>query len=180
MTTCDTSCRSIHYFITHGVLPGRMCMSCTLGRWGIATSTSSTLNGSDYMIVCFFAEQAKLFQQADLKTFQIDTNYKHVSGTENLEVIWCFYSDTSQRSKFLSSKSNRINSKSDHIAIPLVRVFLNNPNPDKYHHMFAKVFQLLESRFYVRIKWQHLDGQGLYGITIDQDWSYLMGKYSLS
>jgi hypothetical protein len=44
--------------------------------------------------------------------------------------------------------------------------------------MFTCVFEIFQKRFDFQVQWNHLHETGLLGITIDQDYGSLIGKYS--
>ena len=46
-----------------------------------------------------------------------------------------------------------------------------------YQYMFTKVFEIFKDQFNFQVKWKHIHGEGLLGITIDQDYSTLLGNY---
>ena len=45
-----------------------------------------------------------------------------------------------------------------------------------YSTMFKVVFDLFQGNFGLEIKWSHIHGDGLYGITVDQDYAAIIGK----
>nr|XP_036574499.1 uncharacterized protein CTRU02_15524 [Colletotrichum truncatum]XP_036577385.1 uncharacterized protein CTRU02_12618 [Colletotrichum truncatum]XP_036580232.1 uncharacterized protein CTRU02_09877 [Colletotrichum truncatum]XP_036586904.1 uncharacterized protein CTRU02_03492 [Colletotrichum truncatum]KAF6780942.1 hypothetical protein CTRU02_15524 [Colletotrichum truncatum]KAF6784356.1 hypothetical protein CTRU02_12618 [Colletotrichum truncatum]KAF6788064.1 hypothetical protein CTRU02_09877 [Col len=114
-------------------------------------------DGNTYLCIVFHAEQAELWKKEAFNTFQVDTNYKHLAGKEEVEVIWGWY--------------NSISSK----AIPLIRVFTNSESTEMYQQMYTIVFKLLYKKFGYKVKWKHLHGRGLLGITVDQDHKNLIG-----
>nr|XP_036575182.1 uncharacterized protein CTRU02_14818 [Colletotrichum truncatum]XP_036582108.1 uncharacterized protein CTRU02_07674 [Colletotrichum truncatum]KAF6781721.1 hypothetical protein CTRU02_14818 [Colletotrichum truncatum]KAF6790768.1 hypothetical protein CTRU02_07674 [Colletotrichum truncatum] len=44
-----------------------------------------------------------------------------------------------------------------------------------YQQMYTIVFKLLYKKFGYKVKWKHLHGRGLLGITVDQDHKNLIG-----
>jgi hypothetical protein len=49
----------------------------------------------------FYKEQAQLLHKGQIKTLQIDMNFKHIYGTNEYEVIFASYNETIQLSKLL-------------------------------------------------------------------------------
>lgn len=49
------------------------------------------------MVICFFAEQAKQWTFEDMISFMLDANYKHILGTDQKEIIWAWYSHSSEQ-----------------------------------------------------------------------------------
>jgi hypothetical protein len=52
---------------------------------------------NNYIVICFFHEQAKQWELEDMKTFLVDANYKHLAGAGQREIIWSWYSQSSQK-----------------------------------------------------------------------------------
>ena len=46
-----------------------------------------------------------------------------------------------------------------------------------YQHMFSTVFQYLEEAYDISIHWQHIHGEGICGITMDQDKGQMAGEH---
>ncbi len=46
-----------------------------------------------------------------------------------------------------------------------------------YYYTFSTVFRLFKNEFKYNVQWMHIHGTGLVGITIDQDYKALLGKY---
>jgi hypothetical protein len=129
------------------------------------------------MIICFYQEQVELFRQGIFQSFEVDMNYKHLNQEDEYEIIWGFYSRLSQRCKdFKFSSKLILNQLLTILALPLVRVLTNSNNPTTYAYMFNIVFNIFKDKFNFEVKWRHLHGEGLIGITIDQDYSTLIGK----
>ena len=54
-------------------------------------------DGTNFMIICFYKEQALLWKQ--LKSFEIDMNYKHLGAFDEREIIWGWYNPISAKGK---------------------------------------------------------------------------------
>ncbi|KAL2178405.1 uncharacterized protein P884DRAFT_198354, partial [Thermothelomyces heterothallicus CBS 202.75] len=114
-------------------------------------------DGHNFVIICFFQQQVELFKKGVFESFELDMNYKHLSQFEDREVIWGTYSRQVER------------------VIPLVRILTNSDSPEMYAYTFKVVFRLFELQYQFSIRWRHLHGSGLIGITIDQDYKALLG-----
>ncbi|KAJ4151305.1 hypothetical protein LMH87_012014 [Akanthomyces muscarius] len=114
-------------------------------------------NGEDYLAICFFQEQAKLFQDQKVITFQMDANYKHRFGQQHVELIWAYYSDNANKS------------------ITLLRAYYNNEGANTIEFIFKKVHEIFYQRYNFTLKWNYLHGEGLIGVTMDQAWDGIKG-----
>ncbi|KAI0456537.1 hypothetical protein F5B21DRAFT_468085 [Xylaria acuta] len=112
---------------------------------------------TNYMIICFYHEQAKQWRLDEMTSFMVDANYKHVKGPFHREIIWAWYSHNSEK------------------ALPLARCFTNSETTEMYHYMFRQVFYILENKYAITVKWKYIDGTGLLGITLDQGTSVIRG-----
>ncbi|KAH6995965.1 hypothetical protein BKA56DRAFT_144211 [Ilyonectria sp. MPI-CAGE-AT-0026] len=114
-------------------------------------------DGERFLAICFHDEQVELFRHSEFHSFEITTNYNRRSGAKDVEVLWSWYSRVTQK------------------ALPLVRVISNTASPEMYTFMYEKVFEICKSDFNIELQWKHLQGTGLVGITINQDWKNLIG-----
>jgi len=49
-----------------------------------------------------------------------------------------------------------------------------------YTYTFKVTFQLFYDQYQYSVQWQHLHGAGLIGLTIDQDYKALLGKFFMN
>lgn len=47
-----------------------------------------------------------------------------------------------------------------------------------YYYTFSVVFRLFKDRFGYSVHWKHIHHHGLNGITIDQDYGAILGKFN--
>ncbi|KAG6018728.1 hypothetical protein E4U19_008091 [Claviceps sp. Clav32 group G5] len=120
-------------------------------------------DGEDFLAVCFTKGMAKLWK--DCKTFQCDMNFKRVNGKKDHEVIF----------------AQRIDEKLGFIT--LARAYLSGQSAEHYRRLFETLFECLQKNG-VAIKWKYAEGEGVVGVTVDQDAGcikglglYLAGKY---
>jgi hypothetical protein len=59
------------------------------------------------------------------------------------------------------------------------RAFTNGQDSSAYENAFRKLFSLMQDQCQVRLKWQHLHGEGFQAITTDMDKGQLKVKYAL-
>lgn len=65
------------------------------------------------------------------------------------------------------------------LAIVLARAITSGEDAITYAFFWEQYFKLLDKcGFKLRVK--HIHGDGLLGITIDQDWGEIIGKYLLN
>ncbi|KAG6018562.1 hypothetical protein E4U40_000139, partial [Claviceps sp. LM458 group G5] len=120
-------------------------------------------DGEDFLAVCFTKGMAKLWKHC--KTFQCDMNFKRVNGKKDHEVIF----------------AQRIDEKLGFIT--LARAYLSGQSAEHYRRLFETLFECLQKNG-VAIKWKYAEGEGVVGVTVDQDAGcikglglYLAGKY---
>jgi hypothetical protein len=57
---------------------------------------------------------------------------------------------------------------------------MNSQSVEAYKFMYKSVFEYLSTAYDITVHWRHIHGEGLYGVTLDQDWGSLKGKYLIS
>ncbi|CCE34919.1 uncharacterized protein CPUR_08858 [Claviceps purpurea 20.1] len=111
-------------------------------------------DGKDFLAVCFTQGMAKLWK--DCKTFQFDMNFKRVNGNKDHEVIF----------------ARRIDDKFSFM--PLARAYMSGQSAEDYRRLFETLFNCLQKNG-VTIQWKYAEGEGVVGVTVDQDAGCIKG-----
>ncbi|CAG8666164.1 6019_t:CDS:2, partial [Paraglomus brasilianum] len=98
------------------------------------------------LIICMTAYQSRQLQQ--LKSFEIDASFKRVQGVIKEWEINAFI--------------ERYNK-----TLPFARVFTDVETANAYEHVFTEVFSIVENDVGHRLKFHHIDGEGVQKIVAD-------------
>ncbi len=60
-----------------------------------------------------------------------------------------------------------------------MRVIINSQSAAAFTFMYSTVFDYLRDAYDINVSWFHIHGHGIRGVTIDQDWGDIVGKYLL-
>lgn len=59
--------------------------------------------------------------------------------------------------------------------MPLIRAIISSQSAEAYAFMFTSVFRYLTTAYDVSLKWKHIHGHGIRGVTLDQDIACIKG-----
>ena len=108
----------------------------------------------------------------------MDVNYKHLAKSGEKELLLVTW-DSEQNSgkQSLSTRGDLVLKLTYYLAVVLARAFLSNETSEMFHHFFRTYFELLQqvAGYSLRLKYHH--GDGLLGVTMDQDHGQVLGKY---
>ncbi|KAG6088422.1 hypothetical protein E4U15_006097 [Claviceps sp. LM218 group G6] len=108
--------------------------------------------GETFLAICFTQEQAELWPK--VHAIQMDMNYKKITGRAGQvehEVIF----------------GGRVGLEGQFLA--LARAYMSSQDAPAYEDLFRELFNCLERQCGVRVRWQHIHKEGLFGLTLDQD-----------
>jgi hypothetical protein len=124
-------------------------------------------------VITFFKDQAELFKEPFFSSLEIDMNFKHIYGTKEHEVIFGVIEPQANIGKLLLMYYQPIINALP--AIPIVRAIMNAQTTAAYQAMFTEVFTYLERAYDIPIRWHHIHGEGIQGVTLDQDMACIKG-----
>ncbi|CCE34455.1 uncharacterized protein CPUR_08387 [Claviceps purpurea 20.1] len=148
-----------HLIVIHKAIHagGRRGREAVQNEWTLRHRTPNTAyiqefidDGDGFLAICFSQGMCKLWEEC--KTFQLDMNYKRVRGKKEHEIIFA----TRAAESFAS------------------RAFMSGESAKDYCRLFKALFDSLERRG-VSIKWMYAEGEGLSGVTLDQDAGCIKG-----
>ncbi|KAI0838682.1 hypothetical protein F5Y06DRAFT_267543 [Hypoxylon sp. FL0890] len=110
-------------------------------------------DNTNLMIIMFYTEQIELLKRAQFGSIQIDMNFKHLADPNEFEIIIGIYDYAGRRAEVIA------------------RVITNSQSPDMYLFMYEHLFSCMKSAAGYELKLKHIHGEGIIGITVDQEWA---------
>lgn len=53
---------------------------------------------------------------------------------------------------------------------------MNSQSAEAYRYMYSRVFRFIREQLHIEVKWHHIHGEGIKGVTVDQDQGNIAGK----